>query len=186
MRLRELTGYKKDPLYNILQNTTDASELEDNLEAGGFKKYVVGTGLYSSVLSRPDLNYVVKIFEYDRGYITYLKYMEKYKDNPHVPKMRGKLINIGKNFKVVRLEKLEPYRNTPEHRKIIEAIDDYINAYMIHGNKAIRYTATKFPYPEMVPLLNDILQHTGLDMHDGNIMFRGPVPVITDPLSSFA
>ena len=183
MRLRELTGYKKDPLYNILQNTSDASELEDNLEAGGFKKYVIGTGLYSSVLSRPDLNYVVKIFEYDKGYITYLSYIEKYKNNPHVPKLRGKLINVGKNFKVVRLEKLEPFRKTPEQRKIINFIDDYVFKHKIYGDAASNYVS--FPYPDMIPLLNDILQHTGIDLHDGNIMFRGSVPVITDPLSSF-
>jgi hypothetical protein len=179
MRLRELTGYKKDPIYNILQNSTDSSELEDNLEANGFKKYVIGTGLYSSVLSRPDLNYVVKIFYKDRGYETYLKYMTKYQNNPHVPKMRGKVMSVGSGFKVVRLERLEAYSGTPEQQEIIAAIREYIDM----GNASRQLFAENFPFPQMIPVLNDILKHTGLDMHTGNIMFRGSTPVITDPLS---
>ena len=179
MRLKELTGYKQDPLYNILQNSTESWELEDNLEAGGFKKYVIGTGLYSSVLSRPDLNYVVKIFYNDPGYETYLTYMAKYKNNPHVPKIRGKVLSVGRGFKVVRLERLEPYSYKPEQKSSLEAIDDYVS---MNTNQRNRFKKD-FPYQEMLPVLDDILQHTGLDMHNGNIMFRGSVPVITDPLS---
>lgn len=181
MRLHELTGYKQDPLYNILQNSTESWELEDNLEAGGFKKYVIGTGLYSSVLSRPDLNYVVKIFYKDPGYETYLKYMTKYQNNPHVPKIRGKVMTVGRGFKVVRLERLEPYNYKPEQQRSLEVIDDYISM-----SKNRRQQAAKdFPYQQMIPVLDDILQHTGLDMHSGNVMFRRSVPVITDPLSGF-
>jgi hypothetical protein len=186
MRITELTGYKKDPLYNILQNSTDAWQLENNLEDGGFKKYIIGTGLYSSVLSRPDLNYVVKIFNNDPGYETYLTYIMKYQNNPHVPKLRGKVISVGPSFKVVRLERLEPYSYKPNQQKSLVMIDDYVDAYTIYGNKAKRHLSYQFPYPEMIPLLHDILQHSGLDMHSGNTMFRGDVPVITDPLSGFS
>lgn len=181
MRLHELTGYKQDPLYNILQNSTEAYELEDNLEAGGFKKYVVGTGLYSSVLSRPDLNYVVKIFHNDPGYETYVKYIMKYQNNPHVPKMRGKVLSVGAGFKVVRLERLEPYTYTPDQQKSLEIIDDYVSKDKFYRERDKK----DFPYQQMIPVLDDILKHTGLDMHSGNIMFRGSVPVITDPLSGF-
>ena len=181
MRLRELTGYKKDPLYNILQNTADASELEDNLEAGGFKKYVIGTGLYSSVLSRPDLNYVVKIFYRDPGYEAYLKYMTKYQNNPHVPKMRGKVLSVGPRFKVVRLEKLTPIDKTDRRQKrLLWYIQDYLE-----NNKHNRYMVS-LDMPDILPVLDDIMTHTpsNIDLHDGNVMFRGSVPVITDPLSN--
>lgn len=181
MKLRELTGYKKDPLYNILQNSTESWELEDNLEAGGFTKYVIGTGLYSSVLSRPDLNYVVKIFYKDPGYETYLRYMMKYQNNPHVPKIRGKVMSAGRGFKVVRLERLEPYSYKPEQQKSLDIIDDYISKSKFHRERDKK----DFPYQEMIPVLDDILTHTGIDMHSGNVMFRGSVPVITDPLSGF-
>jgi hypothetical protein len=181
MRLRELTGYKKDPLYNILQNSKELWELEDNLEAGGFRKYVIGTGMYSSVLSRPDLNYVVKIFYNDPGYETYLKYMTKYQNNPHVPKIRGKVMSVGAGFKVVRLERLTAYNKSPEQKHSLDVIGDYIS---MDKNRRSRFK-NDFPYQEMIPVLDDILQHTGLDMHDGNIMFRGSTPVITDPLGGF-
>lgn len=181
MRLRELTGYKQDPLYSILQNSTESWELEDNLEAGGFKKYVIGTGLYSSVLSRPDLNYVVKIFYKDPGYETYLTYMTKYQNNPHVPKIRGKVMAVGRGFKVVRLERLESYSYKPDQQKSLEIIDDYVSKSKFHRERDKK----DFPYQQMIPVLDDILKHTGLDLHTGNIMFRGSVPVITDPLSGF-
>jgi hypothetical protein len=179
MRLRELTGYKKDPIYNILQNSTSAEELQDNLEANGFKEYVVGIGLYSSVLSRPDLSYVVKIFTNDTGYEKYLSYIIKYQNNPHVPKIRGKVLKVGSRFKVVRLEKLRPYiMGITKDDRYYDAIRKYI-----YTNKS-NLDVIKKNIPLIVPLLNDIIQYSGYDLHDGNIMFRGDVPVITDPLSS--
>ena len=180
MRITELTGYKNDPLYNIIQNSASAGDLDENLEANGFKKYVVGTGLYSSVLSRPDLNYVVKIFDRDPGYEKYLNYVVKYQKNPHVPKMRGKVISLGPRFKVVRLEKLEPYDySNVQQRNDFDAIDEYV-----YGAKTNR-EYLKGELPEILPVLDEIMSHSGLDLHSGNLMFRGSVPVITDPLSSF-
>lgn len=181
MRLSELTGYKSDPIYNILQNSTNAEELEDKLESNGFNKYVVGTGLYSSVLSRPDLNYVVKIFDRDPGYETYLKYIIKYQDNPHVPKLRGKVISVGPRFKVVRLEKLQPMDvNNLYHSKFDNDLWNYV-----YGDQSSKDELTK-QFPQIIPLLTDIMKHKAVDLHDQNFMFRGSVPVITDPLSGFS
>lgn len=178
MRLTELTGYKKDPIYNILQNSTNAEELQDNLEANGFKKYVIGTGLYSSVLSRPNLDYVVKIFSNDPGYEKYLSYIIKYQNNPHVPKMRGKIISVNPRFKVVRLEKLRPYiMGVTKDDRYYDAIRKYI-----YTNKSNLNVIEK-NIPLIIPVLNDIIQNSGYDLHDGNIMFRDDVPVIIDPLS---
>jgi hypothetical protein len=179
MRINELTGYKNDPLYNILQNTSNASELEKNLESGGFKKYLIGSGLFSSVLTRPDLNYVVKIFHNDPGYETYLTYIMKYQNNPHVPKMRGKVISVGPNFKVVRLEKLNPI---DKFDNLQMRLFDLMRQYL-YNNKHNKYMV-KLNIPDALPVLDDIMsQSNNIDFHDGNVMFRGSVPVITDPLA---
>lgn len=182
MRLRELTGYKKDPIYNILQNSTSAEELQDNLESNGFKKYVVGLGFYSSVLSRPDLNYVVKIFKDDYGYEEYLKYIVKYQNNPHVPKMRGKVLTVGLRFKVVRLEKLTPLDpNNNFHSQISENIWNYL--YLNKADNEPDREILEKQFPQIIPVLDYIMQYSRIDFHEGNIMFRGDVPVITDPLN---
>lgn len=184
MKINELTGYRKHPLYNILINSTSIVEFVENLRREGYRKYLIGEGLYSGVFARPEDNYVIKIFQEDPGYEKYLTYMSNNQTNPHVPKIKGKPVKFLKYYKIVRLEKLDAAERG--HKDLIHRIQDYV---LDHNNTAsYAYLNREWisnNYPQLPEILDSIVQNKHmLDLHTGNIMFRGNVPVITDPYAS--
>lgn len=187
MRIDELVGYKNKPEYKAVQDTGfifGYGGLKDKLDELGYEKYNLGSGLYASVYARPEDNFVVKIFSPDMGYKRYLDYMQKNVQNPYVPKLRGKPVKLPNNFTLVRLEKL-----TPITGDLFREI-----RFLTHPDKGDRsspeYKAARKEfedkYPQFLNLLDEITQLAGnaglsLDLHPGNIMMRGNLPVITDP-----
>jgi hypothetical protein len=188
MRLSELKGYKNEPLYIILQNSTNISEFIENLEANNYKEYMIGSGFFSGVFARPQDNYVIKIFQNDKGYNKFLKYILQNQNNPHIPKIKGKPITLLKKYKIVRIEKLSPI-TTPEQEEIFNKLYHYINRKYPNGKadnqSEIKYTI-KNKYPNIIPILEIMIDNkTILDFHKENMMFRGDTPVITDPYADF-
>lgn len=182
MKITELTGYKKLPLYQILQNSNNLNEFLANLKNSEYQEYLVGSGFYSGVFARPEDNYVIKIFKKDVGYQKYIEYMTKNKHNPHVPKLRGKPVKIFNKYTLIRIEKLSPI-STPDQQEIFELIKKYMYGVDVIESKKI----LQQKFPKLIRILFELKQFgpTHLDIHSGNIMFRDTIPVITDPLVFF-
>lgn len=186
MRLSELKGYRNEPLYDILQNSISVQEFIENLKANGYKQYLLGEGYFSGVFARPQDNYVIKLFGDDAGYSKFLQYVLENKNNPHVPKLRGKPVKFLKHYNIVRIEKLSPVA-TPEQQDIFQLLYDYVhqfNSSAIYAEQN-RQKVEKL-YPQIIPLLQEMAKNKMiLDFHNKNMMFRGDTPVITDPYADF-
>jgi hypothetical protein len=185
MRLRELTGYKQDPLYQLLKHSFSIVEFIENLRREGYKKYLIGEGLYAGVFARPGDSYVIKLFQQDPGYEKFLKYILVNQQNPHVPQIKGKPVTIQKYYKIVRLEKLAKMssdHHMDTYNRIISYVSDYGKSYA----NTLNLYQLETQYPQLIPLLQELSKNKYLlDLSKNNILFRGDVPVITDPYAEW-
>ncbi len=161
------------------------------LEAAGWEK--LGEGYYASVYGKPDSPYVLKIFEYDDSYVSYLKLIEQY-PNIHFPKIKGRL-RVTPKYRAVRMEKLSPTTKVNVGGLTVD-VSGMLNAYMIDkryqlNNIQIRnrelfdeYAADKPKLIEALDLINEeLVGKYALDLNSDNIMQRADgTIVITDPL----
>lgn len=179
-RLNELT-YPRDIIRSI-ENKTETGLLFNNevLLDKGFVP--IGNGHFGTVFSHPKLDYVLKILSAkDTSYRNYIALVKQHPSNPHFPKFRGNLIGISKSIVGIRMEKLSPVH-----------IDDYRIEYMLRYIEMTLLGET-FPRVENIPpllrvacaFIRTIVNETSqIDIHYGNVMERGDVLVIIDPLAS--
>jgi GNAT superfamily N-acetyltransferase len=183
---------------------------ENILEKHGFIQ--VGSGAYATVWSRPNLNYVLKVFrEDDRSYRAWASICLTNKNNTNLPKLLSrKPIKITNYFYAVRMEKLTECNQ--QLRSIIRDISRLV--YEIHENLSIRnandvksYIAgegldrdkDEYNYPNLLYYITNV--DTGIvnaiwlviqavrnqsgypDLGIRNFMMRGDTLVFTDPLA---
>jgi len=192
MRLRELIGYKNDPVYLALQGTHGLPDFLLKIREMGYSRSIglkhklVGHGYYAGVFAKPDDPYVIKIYDNDPGYERYLKYIIANQTNPHVPKLRGRPVRLGNSIRIVRMEKLIP-NTTTEQEEIYKSIINYIADHGKHYQYAlINQKNIENKFPKLLPLLDELAENKEiLDLGKQNIMFRGNIPVITDPYADF-
>ena len=184
MRISELLGYKSRPEYRAVKDSEfifGYGGLKDKLTDLGYRQYEMGSGLYGLVYARPEDDYVVKIFAPDQGYRRYLDYMQSNLQNPYVPKLRGRPVKLPRGFTLVRIEKL---------REIDAKLYNEIR-YLETPRGDVMYRAARKQfedrYPQFLNLLDELKDISGrdsriaFDIHSGNIMQRGSLPVVTDP-----
>ena len=193
MKINEITGYRSHPVYQIAKHSTSIGDFMQAMRREGYKKYIIGDGLYAGVFMRsPEDNQVIKIFDTtDTGYKRYLDFVLKNKTNIHVPVIKGYPVPFLKKYTIVRMEKLRPYSNSSEYDQniftiIISLVRD------IHSGKTnpkpsdLKKSIKEFKksFPTIMPVLELLAKnYDSLDLHSKNIMFRGKIPVITDPFS---
>lgn len=185
MKLIELQGIKQ------VVSTSTSNRYSDILTSHGFKR--LGYGDYADVYENPKLPYVLKIYSNnDKGYSAFLELIKNHRNNPHLPNLIGQPIKLNSHVNAVRLEKLTPfdssyeyfeevctllsYADVPEWRTVIPNICDNVDK--------IREFIKKYPkFAKLMDILNAyrLQHHVNFDLHDGNIMLRGNVPVVTDP-----
>lgn len=176
-----------------LPNTS--KEASDILIDAGWHE--VGAGHYAEVYSKPDINYVVKVFERDSAYLAYLDLIWTH-SNPHFPKTKGKFWisrDANTRFNAIRLEKLEPcfQVDVDGYRK---GLSGMLSAYLIAKRHILNdiqienmrfaeiYLADKPELVAALDLINDnLLTRYHLDLNGANIMMRADgTPVIIDPI----
>ena len=204
MNITELTGYKSNPFFQQANDTfkipnDNQTSLEPEFNRGnqlhkwndymidhGFK--FLGIGNYGSVYQHPTYPWVFKIFKDDPAFLYYVNYIKHNQHNQNVPKIKGNIIKINDNTFVVRLEKLQPMDvtffidNMAEpistmsvlKRRTIEELDDDYQELLAKFKKQ---------YPGIFQIIHDMVKSNyRLDMGVRNMMMRGNVPVVTDPV----
>jgi len=199
MYITELTGYKDNPYYktaqDIFKNSDNLKQFDfreqalkkfmNHLSENGFKQ-LGDFGQGGVVFEHPSYSWVFKLFTHDPEYLRYLNYALAHQNNPHVPKIKGKMIKINNETFVVRMEKL--YRSSREEThtlatklRSINDIEFFNSPFMQEEIKLL-----KTDYPGIYKIITDLL-HTNpdsqFDFHSENIMERkdGTI-VIIDPL----
>ena len=185
MKLNELNldGYK-----HIKNNDWDYSrQLIDWLKSKNFK--LLGEGSYSSVFQSPTENFVVKVNKgyIDQGFLKFVDFCHKNKGNLHLPKI-GEIKKFDK-FYIVFIEKLES--NNGEHDNDDIALDIEKLVLMSDSYEKVMKDIKSFYSEDIVKqiiecadILKDFLKNKKLfvDLHGENIMWRGNILVITDPV----
>jgi len=185
MRIHELKGYRKNEFYRMLDSATSINEFISKIKKAGYEKYLQGEGLFAGVFAKPDSNTVIKLYyKADAGYEKYLQYALQNQGNPHVPRIIGKPVTFLDKYRIVRMEKLRPYDiNNNQDQDTYSTLISLINQRSLYSG----YTPSNMKkltktYPELETVVDFLAQnHSQLDLHSGNIMFRSNIPVITDP-----
>jgi hypothetical protein len=164
----------------------------------GFR--ALGSGTFGTVWEHPKLSYVLKVFTADDiAYSGWIATAQQHKNNPHMPRfLSPRLVRIVPGVVAIRTERLTRIDETAYsllrqiNAVVNEAIIERISAgdliasdvmYRRH-NGFIAYCKA---YPEFIPALDILVKFTSQpgyrpDIHDDNIMMRGPVIVFTDPV----
>lgn len=164
----------------------------------GFR--ALGTGTFGTVWEHPKLSYVLKVFTADDvAYANWITTAIQHKSNPHMPRfLSPKPFTIVPGVQAVRMERLSRIDetgysllrqiNTVVHEATIERVSasDLIASDVIYRrhNGFIAYCKA---YPEFIPALDILVKFVMQpgyrpDIHDENVMMRGPVIVFTDPV----
>jgi hypothetical protein len=208
--LEELTGIK-NVVKDMPRNPRRMAEYPLGMDwhkllyNNGFR--ALGSGSFGTVWDNPNLPYVLKVFtDQDRAYIDWINTARQHSDNPHMPHfISTKAMRIVPGVVAVRMEKLT--RITREAYELVKPINALLTNSMRTGlspseivDKLIAKREPDAPepadnsfyaytqkYPSFVPaldILNQFVKQSGyrLDVHDENIMMRGPVMVFTDPV----
>lgn len=205
MKITELKGVKHTPIYSAAKRiykkkqnngsmpSVNLINFSNELTKMGWNKF---SGAYGIVFIRDDFPYVIKVFNNDPAYFKYLNWVLQHQSNPFVPKIRGKFIKINQYTYAVRMEKLSHLSDTN-----IRELDKYVDPEL---NKKTKIDISKWrnvsklalsanlPYiKEIEPQLYEVLEYVvknftlkSLDLHGDNIMLRGDVIVITDPVAT--
>lgn len=192
MKIDEIIGYHGHPATQAIKQAvtgpsrTSWGKLHDvhqKLKSMNYKLKYKGSGTRGIVFKRPNDPYVIKIFLDDPQYLTYVQYALKHQDNPHVPRLRGKIMRIYDEVYAVRIEELQPVKT--------EALNDHqkeLLKTLITSNtfgELARDDYIKFEEPRLHELFRDLSDLYGkitrTDIITDNVMMRDNVFVITDP-----
>ncbi len=169
-----------------------AEEVDAMFQANGWEKM---SGYNADVYTKPNANYVVKVFERDSAYLAFLDLITKH-PNPHFPKLRGKMYlkQYDRLYNAVRLEKLTPIYSVQVDAYTVR-LSGMLNSYLINKRHklndlqernlelATEYLSDKPLLVEALDLIDGLLDRHSLDLNSDNIMARGDVPVIIDPVN---
>lgn len=169
---KELSQFRKGVAHINKVDTRDQSwqySLPELMAAHGFNK--LGSGKYASVYKNPKYPYVLKVFMKDAAYFKWLEFVLKNRNNPYVPRIKGKVVKINDMFYAVRMEPLKP-----------AGVAYRADEFMQHFKKWERNTSHRSGDRDIDDILKYFSKHKKLlDLHGENVMMRGKQLVIIDP-----
>jgi len=139
---------------------------------------ILGIGCFAYVYGKPGVPYVLKLFDNnDAAYKDFINLVNA-NPNPHFPKFHKGLVKVNDTYSAVRLEPLTPYRGSD---RFIEYIIDY--------TKFKEDESEFFEYDDEFRHACDLIRENllpryRLDIKDVNLMMRGKIVVMTDPVTS--
>ena len=148
--------------------------IESQMLTAGFQK--IAAGMYSSIYTKPNINYVIKIFKNDPGYLKFLEFISKNKSNIHLPKI-GKIQNYDNNEYAIQIEKLNQISESV-YNKTMHIIDIMIN---YPNNKDYDMLINKFSDLYTIAMMIKYLSIDNEDLSIDNFMMRNNTPVLIDP-----
>jgi hypothetical protein len=203
MKINELKGYKKDSAYDTLVTATHGDAeiafkdfISKALQHGWELK---GTGKFGTVLYKSGKDYVYKVYrdEYDT-YRAYAEWARRHQANPFVPKV-GKVIKIPGTDHIYanKIEILKPLENSndPKLKKYIDrelvnkeqltTKDEYNPFYAELESQYFRQALKSLYFSDknFKQVIDFVYKFASLDLHSGNVMWRGDQLVITDPVA---
>jgi hypothetical protein len=161
------------------ERDTAMEKLTDYLETQGFKH--IGQGSYSEIYLKPGYPWMFKLWSHDPAYLWWITWAAQHQDNPNVPRVKGLPVKIAPDTYVVRLEKLRG-RSRYDHKQLTDMLDGIETVDDI-SKEDLQWIRRE--YPGIYDALR-VIQRAGsdfvVDLHSDNIMMRGQIPVLADPV----
>lgn len=186
---------------NELNTPMFIHDAAEKLKASGW--FFHDKGGLGTVFAKEDTPYVLKLFDnQDRAYIAFVRLVQQH-PNIHFPKFVGKLIRINNIYSAVRMERLEKsngkinssdgkhiafYLSQNYYFKRMESGEITFDDFNPRYEETYDYMQANPELKEACDLISDhLLKIYSLDIFgisdDSNLMLRGDVIVITDPVS---
>ena len=165
--------------------------------------FPMGSGGFATVWEHPKLSYVLKVFTSDDiAYSEWITTARQHKNNPHMPQfISPRLMRVAPGVMAIRTERLTQIDQ--KVNAMLPAIDVLVVTATIDKRDPSEIIATALSgsglssrftplldyckvYPEFLSALDIVCKFARRpgfrpDIHDENIMMRGPVIVFTDP-----
>jgi hypothetical protein len=148
------------------RDNTWRTNLNSYMNNHGFQ--MLGSGKYASVYGNESYPYVIKVFQRDSAYFRWLKFALNNRNNPYVPRIRGKVVKITPMVYAIRLEKLRP-----------GYIDSEFQQHFDQWQRDPNYRADDPDLQQVFDFFHS--NRKLLDLHNENVMRRGDQLVIIDP-----
>lgn len=190
MRISELLT--ESEMLDEISRPPSRYEAEHVLKQAGYR--MIGVGSFADVYAIPNENTVLKLFNNDDTAYQDFVYVTISNPNPHFPKFKGKMMKVTDAYSAIRMERLTPLPDNRETAYYAKKISQYTK---LMQNKAGR--AANMDTEEVMRDIDEIEQDQPgikyacaiignnlkgeiIDIHNENIMMRGNVLVITDPV----
>jgi len=209
MRLKELTGYKKNPGYQQLTKTKkiDADDYRKYPDAEGvsdsFDEFIEmakdsgwiykGKGYYGQVLHKPGSSYVYKIYyDDDQAYRKFVDWARRNQKNPYLPKLGpAKMIPKTEGIYITKIEWLSPPSGPfdPRFKKYVDepTVQSFFSSKKMDSydwSEFDKAVATLRTTEKQFSSIIDFAEKNGtLDLHFNNVMFRKDQLVVIDPIT---
>lgn len=164
-------------------------EFEKYMTGMGFR--VVGKGWFSAVFTHPKLNYVLKVANLDGAYRKFVDYVFSHSNNPHLPRFKGRLMQVTDAVFMIRMEFLDEIDDATYGDTVnpsFAAAQAMCNgAYGVEPDTSLTRT-----FVDIIEKLKGVKVKAGrwpaqqirLDMKKDNVMCRADgTIVITDPVA---
>ena len=156
-------------------------KFETWIKSKGF--YRVGSGYYGVVFRKADSNILVKVFKTtDHGYLKYIDYCRKNRNNPHVPRVSKPM--FFENIAFVFIEGLKSYPKSDIIQMVVFDQEHLSDEAMKLSEKYPLFKKTIADLKKIIDQNSSNLNNPSisLDLYNpDNIMSRNGVPVIIDP-----
>jgi hypothetical protein len=202
MKMRELLldhdnlegSSRLDELQGVRGHLAKAGEFQNKNDVVAYLKQrgfaYVGHGTYAGVFDHPSFRgrYVLKVF-CDKHYEVFLNYCIQHQGNDHLPKIYGKVLPLGQNGRMVRIEKLRPltaaeYRSL-ELGKLNDYVWDHLRKPSPEAERSLVAWADRNDLRDLLSTVIDVMRSKPEgalpDLNSGNFMWRGRTLVLTDP-----
>lgn len=157
----------------------DRVSVDEILNSSGYTR--LGAGAYGAVYEKPGASYVLKVFTTkDIAYIDYIKLCMS-NQSDYFPRFIGKMVRVNEVYSAIRMEKLGMFpmmkgdaiaRNIREYIQLGDGVDGEVLDWL-----------DEYPGMEDACDLIRTLDHP-LDLKWDNVMKRGNIPVIVDPVKN--
>ena len=170
-------------------NPVDIDETLERIRTAG--SICIGAGDFGDVFNMPgDDSVVIKVSKAgqscDDGWQHFVQVvMDFAEDNPHLPKVhsliRCERPNAKETFFVALMERLKPFGDRPSG-----VPHDVAETLFCNVSDRLRDRRPNAPLPDAMTTAVELIRTKGgnykIDLHRGNVMWRGNTLVITDPL----
>ena len=160
------------------------SQAKRVLKGAGYDQ--IGDGRFALVFAKYGDPYVLKLFSNsDAGYTWFYNYAVTH-PSKHFPKFKGVLLRVTNQYSAIRTERLSELADG-EASDRIEAVLDDISYAAEKGRTSINLSDYTLVDDEFINVTLKLARDAiaggfGLDLTRYNVMMRGPVCVITDPV----